>query len=520
MENKLKMGEGSSISINSAEKENIVRHDKLIKSNDQMEGCFTRFRRSNQLVVVVNFFSMVTGIMVVSVLQPILPDLLDVIWRQTYMSHSTTPAPTTTKPPGIAWNNDFNQITTTASPVNATFPNKSFIIGSLLGFAPLVEIFFTPVAVLAIKWLGFKKPMIAACLLQLFGCYAIAYANILALLYAARITQAIAVIFATVAGFSLIAVRFEIDEERSHALTTSMHGFPIGILIAYPCGTALYSYFGVAMPFVIISAMSIFCTVLVLFISESDQDRECQQKDSGGSSYCKLMCNPAILLSLVMIAYSWCIVFLLGATTPNRMQSVLKAESWEIGLVLFVSTLAQIITSGIVGKLAGRVNRWLVTLIGNVIACVGLVSYPFCTSIYHTIGPETAVRIGWGLVTSSMGPLLGTLVDQSQGMAYIRVYALFMSFNLFGAFAGSLVGGWLDGIIGFSMLYWGASVVTFVVSIVGFCLTFCLQKDDDDIFEETLPYIVPEYQPLLDSRSHSQSLKRRHFSSSYQYPIA
>ena len=458
-------------------------------SDDSAPSWWARFRRSNTLVVVVNFFSMFTGIMVVSVLQPILPNLLDVLYQANNGIHHNGSLVDDASTPPLGADGPV--------PANETYANKPFIIGSLLGFAPLIEILFTPLAVIAIKYCGFKKTMIFACMLQLFGCYAIAYASVLMLLYAARVGQAISVIFATVAGFSLVAVRFPDDDARSHAIATSMHGFPIGILVAYPCGTFIYSYFGVAIPFVIISVLTVVGTVLVLCIQESEDDQDCQ--DDEGSSYFKILADPAIILSLGLISYSWFVVFLLGATTPNRMATLMRAASWEIGLVMFVSTLGQVVTSAVVGKLAARLNRWRVTLVGNLTCCIGLVAYPFCQNIYHTIGPETAVRIGWGFVTSSMGPLLGTLVDQSHGNAYVRVYALFMSFNLFGAFAGSLVGGWFDGIVGFNNLYWGASVLTFVVAIGGYALTCCLPErmSKDTVLTDSI--YAPEYETLHDS---------------------
>ena len=207
--------------------------------------------------------------------------------------------------------------------------------------------------------IGRKGPMIAGLALLAAATLAFAYAESLAMLFAARLLQGAADGMTWIVGFALIADLYGPDE-RGRAMGLAMAGSSLGIIIGPVLGGWLYEMGGIRLPFLFVAAMAIADLVVFALIAP-------RTHGSGASAPMRrvLASRPIAICALVVIAGGGTIA-MLEPVIPLVFQARLGLGPGAIGTLFGIAAVASTMMHPIYGRLSDRFGGRRLMMIGLV----------------------------------------------------------------------------------------------------------------------------------------------------------
>ncbi|CAH1798160.1 unnamed protein product [Owenia fusiformis] len=317
-------------------------------------------------------------------------------------------------------------------------------IGIMVAGKPAVEMFTNIAVGFLVNRCGPRVPMLLGFLFTFLSTVGFAYARRFSVLLITRMAQAIGSSLSVVAGLSFLAAVYKDDAERSKATSRAFGGISLGIILGYPYGSAVYEFLGKEAPFLILAGVAVLDGALLAMVLGCFSLGACEGKGTekkNKTGFLKLCIDPYVVVGL---GCSFMVHFGLGvflATGPAWMLGELHAQQWNIGVVLAVAVIFHFTAQFLTGLFAIKLGRWIFCMVGMWIFSLGMAVYPLCQNIWEVLGPEITVRIGHGTVLCVISPLLGHVADIRFDSNYGAVYGLYTaSYNL-GLSVGPVVGG-------------------------------------------------------------------------------
>jgi MFS family permease len=349
---------------------------------------------------------------------------------------------------------------------NETHVAYSISLESMCGLTtaakPAAEMISNVIAGFLVDKYDERVIMVAGFVLTSAVTLAFAFARDIVVLVSARIGQAVTSSMTLVAGFALIASTFPTGNERSQAMAVVYAGVSIGPLVGYQLGS-LYEVTGQQAPFLILAALSLLDGLLRVMVrspKKAEQYYEMKRKGGTISTFIRLLRDPYLIAIFVgSFTCDACI----GILTSSSTLWVIKhfnTTQWQIGLLLSVTQIAQLISLKIGATVGQMYGQWKVFFIGLWMIAVSFITYPFSRTIWETLGPHSLFRIGVGFMLSVTSSMLSDVADLRHQSRYGPVFGLKSAcFNL-----GLTVGAILGGYINFDILYRVAGVVCMLTS--------------------------------------------------------
>lgn len=205
--------------------------------------------------------------------------------------------------------------------------------------------------------IGRKGPMMVGLALLAISTIAFAYAESLAMLFAARLVQGAADGMTWIVGFAMIADLYG-PEERGRAMGLAMAGSTLGIIIGPVLGGWLYQLGGIRLPFLIVAAMAVIDLIVFAVVAP-------RTKGSGASAPLRrvLTHRPVAITALVVIAGGGTIA-MLEPVIPLVMRARLGLGPAAIGTLFGIAAVASTMMHPIYGRLSDRYGGRRLMMIG------------------------------------------------------------------------------------------------------------------------------------------------------------
>jgi multidrug resistance protein len=241
----------------------------------------------------------------------------------------------------------------------ARFNAGPAMIGALFAsFGIALLILSIPMGLMSDR-IGRKVPMTFGLALLAASTLAFAYAESLAMLFAARLLQGAADGMTWIVGFAMIADLYGADE-RGRAMGLAMAGSSLGIIIGPVLGGWLYEVGGIRLPFLFVSALAVLDLIAFLLVAPDT-------RGSGSRTPIVevLKQRPVAICAVVVIAGGGTIA-MLEPVIPIVMRARLGLGPAEIGTLFGLAAIASTMMHPVYGRLSDRWGGRRLMLIGLV----------------------------------------------------------------------------------------------------------------------------------------------------------
>ena len=304
--------------------------------------------------------------------------------------------------------------------------------------------------------LGRKGPMMAGLALLSAATLAFAYADSLAMLFAARLLQGAADGMTWIVGFALIADLYGPDE-RGRAMGLAMAGSSLGIIIGPVLGGWLYEAGGIRLPFLVVAALA--AADLIVFALVAPHTR-----GSGTSAPLRplLTSRPIAICALVVIAGGGTIA-MLEPVIPMAFRTRLGLGPGAIGTLFGLAAVASTAMHPVYGRLSDRFGgRRLMTL--------GLLASGLLLPLLSTATDVRTAALAmvpmWMVLSMIVTPSLTYMAEAASAAgfeSYGVVYGVYNMAWAIGLMTAPALGGFLLERIGFDALTAGWGVLLLLV---------------------------------------------------------
>ncbi|XP_029991508.1 synaptic vesicular amine transporter-like [Sphaeramia orbicularis] len=327
--------------------------------------------------------------------------------------------------------------------------SENIKVGVLLASKPVVQLITNPFIGSLTDRIGYHIPLCTGfCVIfivsTLFG-----FSSSFILLLLVRSGQGVGGSCLCVSGLGLAADVFKEDTERGRAIASSLSGLALGLMGGAPVGSALYQYVGKPAPFLFSAAMAALGGGLHFLIFKPTRKEVQREK---GTPLLTLLRDPYILIAAGSVCLAAQAVATLEAALPLWMMKTMCPSQWLLGFVFLPDSLSYLIASNIFGSVAHKIGRWLCAFIGMILTGTSLISFGFCTNIYHVMVLNACIGFSVGIVDSTVIPLMGSLVDLRYIPVYGTVYAIFDVAVCLGFIIGPAFGGPIAASLDFPIL--------------------------------------------------------------------
>ncbi len=154
-----------------------------------------------------------------------------------------------------------------------------------------------------------------------------------------------------------------------------------------------------------------------------------------------------------------------GSTTAFLpiFASRLAVSPSRIGLLVSLNILLTAVLQHFFGRLADRMNRRFLVVVGSILTAIPLLLTPFAQSFFHLLVLGVCMGIG-GAVAFPAALALVTVVGRDHGMGNVMGY--FNSAMSFGMIVGPVVAGWVMDLLGLSVVFLFGGLVGVVGSVL------------------------------------------------------
>ncbi|NP_001005688.1 solute carrier family 18 member A2 [Xenopus tropicalis] len=356
-------------------------------------------------------------------------------------------------------------------------------VGLLLAIKAILQLLTNPIVGKLINRTGYDAPLFCGFFIVFLSSLMFAFANSYAFLCVARGLQGIGSSFTMVSAMGMLAHVFPDDAERGKAMGIAMSGVAIGILAGAPFGSVMYEFVGKASPFLAIGVLALLDGVLQLFILRPTKFTPLAIPPT---PYRDLVLDPYIMVTAVGLCIANLTFGMLEPTIPIRMMETMCAPRYQLGLSFLPSVITYFICLNAFSGLAQKIGRWLCIMIGMIIQGIGVMFLPLALNIFGLIGPDAALGFGFGLMETSVMPLMAHLVDLRHTSNYGGIYAISDIALCIGYALGPSCGGAIAKALGFTWLM----ILLGLLNIL-YAPIFILLRNPPGK-EETKPVLNPE----------------------------
>uniref|UniRef100_A0A6I8QA01 Solute carrier family 18 member A2 n=1 Tax=Xenopus tropicalis TaxID=8364 RepID=A0A6I8QA01_XENTR len=363
---------------------------------------------------------------------------------------------------------------------------ENVLVGLLLAIKALLQLLTNPIVGKIINRTGYDAPLFCGTIIMFLSTLMFAFADSYAFLCVARGLQGIGSSFTAVPALGMLAHVFPDDAERGKAMGIALSGVAIGVLAGPPFGSAMYEFVGKSAPFLAIAALALLDGVLQLCILRPTRF---STVDVPATPYKNLLMDPYILVAAVGLCICNLTFGMLETTLPIRMMETMCAPRYQLGLCFLPCIVAYFICLNVFAELAQKIGRWLCIMLGMLILGISVICMPLALNIYYLIGPSAALGIGFGMMETSVMPLMAHLVDLRHTSNYGGIYAISDIALCIGYALGPSCGGAIAKAVGFKWLM----IILGIINLV-FAPLFILLRNPPGK-EETKPLLSLKEKP-------------------------
>ncbi|XP_018110558.2 chromaffin granule amine transporter isoform X1 [Xenopus laevis] len=356
-------------------------------------------------------------------------------------------------------------------------------VGLLLAIKAILQLVTNPIVGKLINRTGYDAPLFWGTIIMFFSTIMFAFTSSYAFLCVARGLQGIGSSFTTVSAMGMLAHVFPDDAERGKAMGFAMSGVAIGLLAGPPFGSTMYEFIGKSSPFLVIAGLALLDGALQLFIL---QPKKLTPISVPATPYRNLLMDPYILVAAVALCICNLSYGILETTLPIRMMETMCAPRYQLGLSLLPCVVAYLICLNAFAGFSLKIGRWLCILLGIIIQGISVMLMPLALNIYGLIGPSAALGIGFGLMETSVMPLMAQLVDLRHTSNYGGIYAISDIALCIGYALGPSCGGAIAKVVEFEWLM----IILGIINLVFAPVLILLRNPPGK--EETKPVLSQE----------------------------
>lgn len=246
------------------------------------------------------------------------------------------------------------------------------------------------------------------------------------------------------ASSSMVLVATQSPKKRSGwALGMLSSGIMAGSLVGPLVGGVLPQRIGIRESFYLVGGVVfVACLATVFLIREAPRQQVKESaKQSGSRSFADvrivaLMLGLGLLTWVANMSIEPIITIYVGQIVKDAGQVTFVA-----GLVMSAAALGGIVSASRLGKLADRMNHWIVIAGGMALAACLLVPQAFVTEVWQLIG----LRFAMGLALGGLVPCITSVLRHS---VPDRIAGTVLGYSVSSQFAGQVVGPMLGGFMG------------------------------------------------------------------------
>ena len=275
--------------------------------------------------------------------------------------------------------------------------------------------------------IGRKGPLVLATVLLALATLAFAFADSLAMLFAARLLQGVADGVTWVVGFALIADLYGPDE-RGSMMGVVMSATSLGVIVGPSLGGWLYELGGIRLPFLVVAAAAGLTAVAFLLIRIPDR------KSVQRVSMTRILKHRAIVMCAIVAAAGSATYAMLEPVLPLLLESRFGLGPAPIGWMFGAAGVASAILHPIYGRLSDRWGGRRLMLLGLVAGAALL--------------PILNVPTDWRFMTASMVITFGALgLILTPSLAYMAEASSSLGLGSFGVVYGLYNVAWAVGLL-------------------------------------------------------------------------
>ncbi|XP_041444040.1 chromaffin granule amine transporter isoform X2 [Xenopus laevis] len=325
-------------------------------------------------------------------------------------------------------------------------------VGLLLAIKAILQLVTNPIVGKLINRTGYDAPLFWGTIIMFFSTIMFAFTSSYAFLCVARGLQGIGSSFTTVSA-------------------------------GPPFGSTMYEFIGKSSPFLVIAGLALLDGALQLFIL---QPKKLTPISVPATPYRNLLMDPYILVAAVALCICNLSYGILETTLPIRMMETMCAPRYQLGLSLLPCVVAYLICLNAFAGFSLKIGRWLCILLGIIIQGISVMLMPLALNIYGLIGPSAALGIGFGLMETSVMPLMAQLVDLRHTSNYGGIYAISDIALCIGYALGPSCGGAIAKVVEFEWLM----IILGIINLVFAPVLILLRNPPGK--EETKPVLSQE----------------------------
>jgi multidrug resistance protein len=307
--------------------------------------------------------------------------------------------------------------------------------------------------------IGRKGPMVLATVLLALSTTAFAFADSLAMLFAARLLQGVADGVTWVVGFALIADLYGPDQ-RGSMMGVVMSATSLGVIVGPSLGGWLYELGGIQLPFLVVASVAALTAVAFLLIRIPDR------KAADGVPLSRILNDRAILMCAIVAVAGSATYAMLEPVLPLVLESRFVLGPARIGLMFGAAAVASAILHPLYGRLS---DRWG----GRRLMLLGLATGALLLPILNVPTDWRFMTVSMVVVFSALGlivtPSLAYMAEASSSSglgSFGVVYGLYNVAWGIGLLIGPSVGGLMLQELGFRVLTLSWSTVLILAALL------------------------------------------------------
>ncbi|GIN20364.1 MAG TPA: MFS transporter [Bacillus bacterium] len=284
--------------------------------------------------------------------------------------------------------------------------------------------------------IGRKKPIVIGLIGMTLSTIVFAHPVNFEILILARALQGVASAATWTASLALLADMF-VKKERAIAMGLAMTSMSAGTLLGAPIGGFLIEFGGYATPFYTISVLMIAVMILAAIYLQDEQRPILQEP----KKVVDLLRQREVIWILTIMVVSEGTLTMLEPILPIYLSGTFTGNSFFIGLMFGVITLAYGIMAPVSGFLIGKYTPSRVVLLGLLLSGIILPFVVIAKSTLQMVLALLFLGASMGLAVSPTLTMLGNTQGDGEENSYGALYGLFNIFFAVAAIIGPFMGG-------------------------------------------------------------------------------
>ena len=308
--------------------------------------------------------------------------------------------------------------------------------------------------------IGRKWPLVVGMIALAGATLLFAFGQSLPWLFAARMVQGAADGVTWVVGLALVADLYGPDD-RGRLMGYVMSGTSLAVVIGPSIGGWLYEAGGIALPFVVVSAVALVCAGGFWAIRP-----EVGGRSPASRSIWAIVRVPPVAICAALVAVAAGTMAMLEPVLPLFFNRALGLTAAQIGLLFGGAAVASALAPFVYGPMTDRWGGRRLTSIGLLAMAAWLPMLATATSFRAALA---LIVVQWMGISLFITPSLAYMAEVTAFAgrdAYGIGYGVYNTAWALGLLAGPALGGWLFERLGFSSLALGWSIGVVVVTAV------------------------------------------------------